>query len=96
MATERLECCDGTAMRGREAFRVGKRSRAGELSEHLPVARAGDVELVEEGGDRLVVAREKLEAIDRVLDGVDALLCHDLPRMPAPPGRRRHATAITA
>ena len=74
MACERLEGADRAAVSGGEALGIGERLRAGELAQHLAVARAGDVDLVEKGRDRLLVAREQLEALDRVVEDVPAQL----------------------
>src|SRR6185436_10960220 len=68
-----------------------QRRRACELAEHLAVAWPPDVDLVEEGGDRLVVAAEQLEPFERVVvELLDLLLgrrggiLHGHDRNPAP------------
>src|SRR5688572_3647257 len=47
-----------------------ERRRPSELAEHLAVARTTDVDLVEERGDRLVVAAEQLETLKRAVVGI--------------------------
>ena len=76
VAAERLEGRHDPAMRDREALGIGERRRARELPEHLALARARDLDLVEVRSDRLVVAREQLEPLDRVVDDVERTLLH--------------------
>jgi hypothetical protein len=82
VSPERLERRDQSPVRHGERGRVGQGARARELAEHLAVARARDVDLVEVRGDGIVVAGEQLEALDRVVDRVLLL----------PPGR--HAASV--
>lgn len=53
-----------------EAIGMSERRGARELREPLPVARAADVDLVEERGNRLVVGTEELEPLERVVVGL--------------------------
>ena len=50
-----------------EAIGSLERRRTRELPQHLALARPSHVELVEEGGDRSVVASQQLEPFERVV-----------------------------
>ena len=76
MSTQALECDDSAPMVGFEAIRLCQRARPRHLAEHHPLARAPDVDLVEERGDGGVVLAEELQPLERavvllveVLDG---------------------------
>jgi hypothetical protein len=62
-----LERDEDTAVVCLEALRPGDRGRSGELSQHLAIAGAVHVDLVEERGDRLVVATQELQSLERVV-----------------------------
>jgi Zn-dependent membrane protease YugP len=68
VAPEALERLDEPPVVGVEA--IGMRERAGsrELGEHLSLAWRGDLQLVEEGRDRIVVAREEPKPLERVVE----------------------------
>ena len=57
-----------------EPLGPGEWGRASELAQHLAVARATDVQLVEERCDRLVVAPEQLQSLERAVVGLLELL----------------------
>jgi hypothetical protein len=59
---------------GVEAIGPFEGRRARELPQHLALARPADVELVEEGRDRSVVASEQLEPLERVVVELRELL----------------------
>ena len=63
-----LERLDQPAVIRVEAVGAGERRPSRELREHLALARRGDVELVEERRDRVVVAGEEPEPLERVVD----------------------------
>ena len=58
VAAQALERDEHAAVVGLEAVGSRERCRSRELAQHLAVARAADVDLVEEGRDRRVVAPE--------------------------------------
>ena len=72
---EALERLDESAVVGVEALRPGEDSRACELGEQLALARRVDVELVEEGGDRVVVAGQEAEPLEGVVERVVERAC---------------------
>ena len=68
MPAEALERLDQAAVIRVESVgtREGRPSR--QLREHLALARRGDIELVEERRDRVVVAGQEPEPLERVVD----------------------------
>ena len=64
---EALERDEHAAVIRLEALGPRERCRPRQLAQHLAVARAAHVDLVEERGDRLVVAAEQLEALERAV-----------------------------
>ena len=85
--TEALERFDQAAVIRVEAVGAGERRPSRELREHLALARRGDLELVEERRDRVVVAGQEPEPLERVVD----LLLRD-PRHVVTIVRRRYAS----
>ena len=67
VAAEALEREEHTTVIRVETLPPGERRGSRELAQHLPLARPADVELVEEGGDRVVVAPDQLQALERVV-----------------------------
>ena len=63
-----LESLDQSAVVRLEPIGVRERPGTRELGQHLALARRVDVELVEEGGDRIVVAGEEPETLERVVE----------------------------
>jgi hypothetical protein len=61
-----LERGDRTAVVGAEALGPGQRRRPRQLAEQLPLAWAADVDLVQEGRDRVVVVAQEPEPLERV------------------------------
>jgi hypothetical protein len=55
---------------GVEPLRLSEGCRPRELAQHLPVTRPANVDLVEERRDRLVVAAEQLQALERAVVGL--------------------------
>ena len=68
VAPKALERLDQPAVVRVEPFGPCKRARAGQLGEHLTLARRGDVELVEERRDRVVVAGEEPQPFEWVVE----------------------------
>ena len=67
MPAERLEREAEVPRRLREGPWIGERLLAGEVGEHLALARAAQVELVEEGRNGLVVLVEQLQAVEQAV-----------------------------
>ena len=67
---EALERDERTAVIRVEALRPSEGCRPRELAQHLAVTRPANVDLVEERRDRLVVAAEQLEALERAVVGL--------------------------
>jgi len=65
---ERLEGLDGVPVRRQERIRARERSRTGQLSEHLALPRAADLDVVEEARDGCVVLAQEAQAFDRVVE----------------------------
>ena len=74
MPPQALERRDDAPVIGLEPIRSLERHRTRELPEHLALARPTHVELVEEGGDRRVVASQQLEPLERVVVELRELL----------------------
>jgi hypothetical protein len=87
-----LERDDDPAMIGVEPLGVRERRGPGQLAEHLALAWATDVELVQERRDRLVVAAEQLQALEGVVVQLGELLLGRFVRGSG--GRVRHRRAI--
>src|SRR5688572_5245643 len=67
VAAEAFERDENAAMVGVEAIRSRERCRSRELAQHLAIAWAADVDLVEERRDRRVVPTEELETLERAV-----------------------------
>ena len=78
VATEALECDERLPVIRLEALGPGERGGSCELSQHLPVARPSNVDLVEKRGDRCVVSAEELEPLERVVVELPQLLRRQL------------------
>jgi hypothetical protein len=70
VAAETLERLDRAAMIRVEPLRAGQRRPPRELRQHLALPRRGDVQLVQEGRDRVVVAGKEPQALERVVEPV--------------------------
>ena len=90
VAAEALEGEEHTTVICVEPLGSGERRGSRELAEHLPLARPADVELVEESGDRVVVAPDQLQALERVVVELGKLLLLGPHRraIVSPPGPR--------
>jgi hypothetical protein len=74
VAPKALKRDEHTAVIRVEALGPRERRGSSELAEHLAIAWTVDVDLVEERSDRLVVAAEQLETLERAVVGlVEAL-----------------------
>jgi threonine 3-dehydrogenase len=77
-----------------EAVRPCQRGGSGELSQHLPVPWATNVDLVEERSDRGVVSAEELKPLERVVVELAELLWRQLAGTSG--GRILHGSAIVS
>ena len=68
MTTQALERLERAPVVDVEAVGVGQHLRARELREHLALPRRLDLELVQEGRDRRVVAGEEPQPVERAVE----------------------------
>jgi hypothetical protein len=67
VSAEALEADEHPALVGLQPVGTRERRPPGELREHLPLARAPDLHLVEEGCDGRVIPGQELEPLERVV-----------------------------